>query len=160
MEDGLFVYIKAILCYVLFASLITQLFPREKDKKYLELTIGLVFLYLVMKPALATLKRYDEIMNASYFQMDFDSGFLKEQQEDFMTQTGVYILNSMEEQMEAMGYENPSLTMKRSGTSWKLQVEINKNLSDDWEEEKKNLKKYISNVYNLNEDNINIEIRG
>lgn len=160
MGNELLAYIKGILCFVLFASLLMQLFPREKDKKYLELTVGLIFLYLIMKPVLSALKNYDEILDSSYFTMDFDSGFLEEQQEEFETQTGIAMINNMEEQMEFMGYENPNLTMKKSGNSWVLFVEVEQNLSQDWEEEKKNLKNFLSNVYNLDEDNINIEIRG
>ena len=49
MGNELLAYIKGILCYVLFSSLLIQMFPKTKDKKYLELTIGLIFLYLIMK---------------------------------------------------------------------------------------------------------------
>ncbi|MBQ3514451.1 MAG: stage III sporulation protein AF [Lachnospiraceae bacterium] len=160
MENELLAYIKGILCFVLFSSLLLQLFPRAKDKKYLELTIGLIFLYLVMRPVLSALKNYDKILDSSYFTVDFDSSFLEEQQEEFETQTGVAMINNMEQQMELMGYENTKLTMKKSGNSWVLFVEVEQNLTQDWEEEKKNLKNFISNVYNLDEDNINIEIRG
>lgn len=160
MGDELLAYIKGILCFVLFASLLMQLFPREKDKKYLELTIGLIFLYLIMKPVLSALKNYDEIMDSSYFMMDFDSDFLEERQEEFETQTQVAIINNMEEQLEFMGYEKPNLAMKKSGSTWVLLVEVEQSLSQNWEEEKKFLKNFISNVYNLDEDNINIEIRG
>ena len=160
MGDELLAYIKGILCFVLFTSLLMQLFPREKDKKYLELTIGLIFLYLIMKPVLSALKNYDEIMDSSYFMMDFDSDFLEERQEKFETQTQVAIINNMEEQLEFMGYEKPNLAMKKSGSTWVLLVEVEQSLSQNWEEEKKFLKNFISNVYNLDEDNINIEIRG
>lgn len=160
MGDELLAYIKGILCFVLFASLLMQLFPREKDKKYLELTIGLIFLYLIMKPVLSALKNYDEIMDSSYFMMDFDSDFLEERQEKFETQTQVAIINNMEEQLEFMGYEKPNLAMKKSGSTWVLLVEVEQSLSQNWEEEKNFLKNFISNVYNLDEDNINIEIRG
>ena len=160
MGDELLAYIKGILCFVLFASLLMQLFPREKDKKYLELTIGLIFLYLIMKPVLSALKNYDEIMDSSYFMMDFDSDFLEERQEEFETQTQVAIINNMEEQLEFMGYEKPNLAMKKSESTWVLLVEVEQSLSQNWEEEKNFLKNFISNVYNLDEDNINIEIRG
>lgn len=160
MENELLKYVKGILCFVLFASLMMQLFPKQKDKKYLELTIGLIFLYVFMRPALSILKNYNNILNSSYFTMDFDSNFLEEQQEEFDIQTGMYIMNQMEEQIEYMGYQNPKLTMKRKGNSWEIRIELDNNLSNDWEEEKKNLKILISDVYNLEEDNINIEIRG
>ena len=113
-----------------------------------------------MRPVLSALKNYDKILDSSYFTVDFDSSFLEEQQEEFETQTGVAMINNMEQQMELMGYENTKLTMKKSGNSWVLFVEVEQNLTQDWEEEKKNLKNFISNVYNLDEDNINIEIRG
>ena len=158
MGNELLTYIKGILCYVLFSSLLIQMFPKTKDKKYLQLTIGLIFLYLIMKPVLSFLSNYDEILSSEYFSVDFDSDFLLEQKEEFDTQTGVVLMNHLEKQMELMGYENAGLVMKKSGTEWILYVEVKENLSQDWEGEKKNLKNIISNFYNLDEDNINIEI--
>lgn len=160
MGNELMTYIKGILCYVLFSSLLMQMFPGAKDKKYLELTVGLIFLYLILKPALSFLSNYDEILDSDYFFVNLDSGFLTEQQEEFDAETGVALVNQMEKQMELMGYENPSLVMKKSGGDWMLYVEIEQSLSQDWEEEKKNIKNFIRNVYNLDEDNIYIEIRG
>lgn len=160
MGNELLTYIKGILCYVLFSSLLIQMFPKTKDKKYLQLTIGLIFLYLIMKPVLSFLSNYDEILSSEYFSVDFDSDFLLEQKEEFDTQTGVVLMNHLEKQMELMGYENAGLVMKKSGAEWVLYVEVKENLSQDWEGEKKNLKNIISNFYNLDEDNINIEIRG
>lgn len=160
MENELLSYVKGILCFVLFSSLILQLFPSTKDKKYLELTLGLILVYLVIRPVLTMFTHYDEILRSSYFTVNLNSDFLGEGQEEFKTQTGVALMNQMEQQLEVMGYANSSLSMRKKGNDWVLNIKVEENLSNDWEEEKKNLKNFISNVYNFEEDNINIEIRG
>lgn len=160
MENELLSYVKGILCFALFSSLILQLFPSTKDKKYLELTLGLILVYLVIRPVLTMFTHYDEILRSSYFTVNLNSDFLGEGQEEFETQTGVALMNQMEQQLEVMGYANSSLSMRKKGNDWALNIKVEENLSNDWEEEKKNLKNFISNVYNFEEDNINIEIRG
>lgn len=177
-------YIRNIIIFLLFISFLQIIMPNEKYRNYLQLVLGMILIFIMIKPAKDLIKNFQKI--------DFGSGYeetftLKDEQEKYTELHNEMINNLLEENMKLQieqiisdKYKINSIDIKLEEDKYynvvvtEIKLVISKdeikgiyvkpfsNKSGNVEEinktEENNIKKIISDFYNLNLDNIFITI--
>lgn len=70
--DGIYAWVRNIVYYLIFMTIITNLLPAGKYEKYLRLFAGCILILLVMKPLTGSL-RLEEKINAIFRSVSFEN---------------------------------------------------------------------------------------
>lgn len=156
----LYGWMKSLIVYLIFAGAIINLSPSGDYKKYIRLFTGLVAIIIIVKP-ISYIFNYDE--KSLYGVMDEIRGLGNYNVEDVEHSTiqDYYHMGLMEGikiELEKRGYmiEDVSVITDKDNQLVSCGVVLSKESDIDVGFEENNIKKYINEVYNLDEDNIYI----
>lgn len=177
-------YIRNIIIFLLFTSFLQIIMPNDRYKNYIQLVLGMILIFIMIKPAKDLFKNFEKIdFNKSYeetFITEYDEqkyveihnemvyGLFEENIKAQIEKIigNKYKINSIEIKLEEDKYYNVVVTqinliLSKKEIS-KIYVrpfyETNENVEEATNVEENNIKKIISDFYNLNLDNIFITI--
>lgn len=181
--DYFYDYIRNIIIFLLFVSFIQIIMPNEKYKNYLQLVLGMILIFIMIKPAKDLFKNFQKID----LEKGYNETFLLEDNKEKYTKihndmvynlleeniklqieqiiSDKYKINSIDIKLQEDKYYNVVITkidLNLSKVEDKIYVKPfskqNINVEESNKIEENNIKKIISNFYNLSLDNIFITI--
>lgn len=177
-------YVRNIVIFLLFTSFLQIIMPSERFKNYIQLVLGMILIFIMLQPVKEILKKFEKLDFKNKYEQTFEAEYDEEKylqikndlvssmfKENIQSQIekiigDKYKVNSIDIKLGEDKYYNVIITeislnllkKEKSGIYVKPFNETNKNKNEFNDLEKNNIKKTISDFYNLNLDNIFITI--
>lgn len=177
-------YIRNIIIFLLFTSFLQIIMPMQKYKNYIQLVFGLILIFIMIKPAKDIFKKFNKIDISKEYTQVFNPEINEEKYNKIQSELANNILNeNIKFQIQKIigdKYKINSIDIKlkedkyfnvvvkeikldlskeeKSGIYVKPFSKNNYENQNNYDFEKNNIKKIISDFYNLNLGNIFITI--